>query len=79
MDFVVCFGCGGMFSVLCFSSNAHSLLQVRGHLASFTSLLIYMYVSDYWSVQHADFFPHKDERQWVGGQSTAQHSLVIAL
>ena len=28
------------FSVFTFSSNAHGLLQVRGHLASFTSLLV---------------------------------------
>ena len=43
VDFVVCFGWGGFFSVFFFvfiSSNAHGLLQVRGHLASSTSLLV---------------------------------------
>ena len=44
INFVVCFGCGGIFRVFIFfvyfTSNAHGLLQVRGHLASCTSLLV---------------------------------------
>ena len=42
VDFVVCFGCGGIscFFVVFFSSNTHGLLQVWGHLASLTSLLV---------------------------------------
>ena len=40
VGFVVCFQWGGIFLRFFFSSNAHGLLQVRGHLASFTSLLI---------------------------------------
>ena len=44
VDFVVCFGCGGIFRVFFFrfdfSSNAHGLLQVRGRFVPFTSLLV---------------------------------------
>ena len=43
VHFVVRFGCGGIFSGFffrLFSSSAHGLLQVRGHLASFISVLV---------------------------------------
>ena len=42
VDFVVCFSVGCFFSCFFFSffsSNAHGLLQVRGRVASFSSLL----------------------------------------
>ena len=42
IHFVVCYRCGGGFSCfffVFFTSNAHVLLQVRVHLASYTSLL----------------------------------------
>ena len=46
VDVVVCLGCGGIscFFFRFFSSNAHGLLQVRGRLASFTSLLVYYFM-----------------------------------
>ena len=40
VDFVVCFGWGGVFRVFCFSSTAHGLLQVCCRLDSFTSILV---------------------------------------
>ena len=47
VDFVVCFGCGGIFSRFFFrlflSSNAHGLLQVWGSLI-YLSTSIYMYI-----------------------------------
>ena len=42
VDFVVCFGWGGFFFFCSFffASHAHGVLQVRGHLASCSSLLV---------------------------------------
>ena len=42
VDFVVCFGCGGISSFFFrfLSPNAHGLLHIRGHRDSFTSLLV---------------------------------------
>ena len=50
VGFVVCLGWGGFFRVFFFSifvfffSNAHGLLQGWRRLASFTSLLVLLYV-----------------------------------
>ena len=55
VDSVVCFGWGFCFRVFLFrfifSSDAHGLLQVRGHLASFTSLVVGVYIWDVAEVQ----------------------------
>ena len=43
VDSVVCFGWGAFFPFFFryfLSSKSHGLLQVRGHLSSFTSLLV---------------------------------------